>query len=275
MKGNAPILIALLCFLLCLVGCAPAEEQAGEEALAEADYVEIPQPGEMVTIPAGTFMLGSNKMPGSPPMAAPAHEIELPEFEIDVYEVTNGQFARFQIESDYEAVGDWRSFYTIGKEDYPVANVTWDDAKAFCEWDGKRLPTEAEWERAARGPEGFAFPWGDVFDYNKANTNEHGVRDTLEVGSMVEDKTGYGLYDTMGNVQEWTSEILAPYPEGKSQGITAYNGNYVAVRGASYAMKGESMRLWTRSGYFANSQFGIGFRCARGGEAEETEEAAQ
>jgi formylglycine-generating enzyme required for sulfatase activity len=271
MKAHAVILIALLGFSLWFLGCAQ-EEPVTEQGAPEEPQEEKPLPGDMVLIPAGEFTMGSDEKAGNPPTASPAHAVDLPAYEIDVYEVTNGDFARFQIESDYSAEGDWRSFYTIGKEDFPVANVTWEDAKAFCEWAGKRLPTEEEWEKAARGPEGFAYPWGDVFDWTKANTNEHGVRDTVEVGSIEYDKSPYGVYDMMGNVQEWTSEMLEPYKGNTAKGVVAFNGKYVATRGASYAMKGDSMWLWTRSGFFPKSQFGIGFRCVRD---VETEEAAE
>ena len=270
MRRHILILFVLLSLPLWFGACGQAGEQTIDDASLDVELEERPIPGDMVSVPAGEFTMGSDKMPGSPPIAAPAHTVSLPDFEIDVYEVTNGQFARFQLESDYEAEGDWRSSYTIGREDNPVANLTWGDAKEFCAWAGKRLPTEVEWEKAARGTEGLRFPWGDTFDWTKANTNEHGVRDVIEVGSLVSDKSPYGCYDMMGNVTEWTSDILEPYPDGKTEGIPFYNGRYVAVRGGSYALKGESMTLWTRAGYMAGSQFGIGFRCARGG-AEEAE----
>lgn len=273
MRGKVPTFGLLLISSLWLVGCQQAaeEEVAVDEALVDEE--PMPTPGDMVTIPAGEFTMGSDTKAGTPPLASPAHPVELPAYKIDVYEITNGEFARFQLESEYEAEGDWRSSYTIGKEDFPVANVTWNDAKEFCKYAGKRLPTEEEWEKAARGPEGLAYPWGPVFDWTKSNTNEHGIRNLEEVGSNPNDKSGYGLYDTMGNVQEWTSDILKPYKGGESKGIVAYNGKYVAVRGASYAMKGDSMFLWTRSGFFANSQFGLGFRCAQDIAAEGAEAA--
>jgi formylglycine-generating enzyme required for sulfatase activity len=269
MKGHALILVALVSFLLWFSACAPAEETVTEEAPVPAESMEAkPMPGDMVTIPAGEFTMGSDDKAGNPPTSSPAHTVDLPAYEIDVFEVTNGDFARFQIDSDYSAEGDWRSFYTIGKEDFPVANVTWEDAKAYCEWAGKRLPTEAEWEKAARGPNGYAYPWGDVFDWTKSNTNEHGVRDTVEVGSVAYDVSDYGVHDMLGNVQEWTGEMLKAYKGNNAKGVVAFNGRYVAVRGSSYAMKGGSMWLWTRSGFFPKSQFGIGFRCVKDLEAE-------
>lgn len=274
MKNLSLITIVSLFLIMFFAACGPAEEEVAEEAVPAEPEIVKPEIGSMVTIPAGEFTMGSDTRPGNPPLAKPAHTVYLPEYEIDVYEVTNGEWARFHIESDYEPEGDWRSFYKIGKENYPVANVTQADAKAYCEWAGKRLPTEAEWEKAARGPEGSPYPWGDIFDWKKSNVSEHGIRDTQEVGSIEADKSGYGLYDVMGNVQEWTSDILKPYEGGETSGIKAYNGKFVAVRGASYAVKGDSTLLWSRHAYLPSAQYGIGFRCARGGE-EESEETSE
>lgn len=271
MKNLTLLTIVSLSLILFFAACGPAEEDSAEAVQVEPEVVK-PEIGSMVTIPAGEFTMGSDVRAGSPPLAKPAHPVELPEFEIDVYEVTNGEYARFNIESDYKSEGDWRSFYNIGKEDYPVANVTHADAKAYCEWAGKRLPTESEWEKAARGPEGSAYPWGEIFDWRNANVSEHGLRDTEEVGLLETDKSGYGLYDVMGNVQEWTADVLEPYPGGETADVKAYNGKFIAVRGASYAIKGDSTLLWSRHAYLPSAQYGLGFRCARGGAEEEAAE---
>lgn len=264
MKGRALFWVALLGMFIWTWGCSkPMEQVASEGAPGEEATEAKPLPGDVVTIPAGEFTMGTDKDPSRYKLAEPAHTVDLPEYEIDVYEVTNGQFARFQLESDYKAQGDWRSYYTIGREDYPVANITWEDAKAYCDWAGGRLPTEAEWEKAARGTEQLKYPWGDVFDWTKANTNEHGVRDTVEVGSIPSDKSPYGCYDMFGNVQEWTSEKLEPYPGAKPVDPTVYKRDMVALRGSSYALKGESMALYSRTGAPADAQHGYGVRCVK------------
>ena len=229
-----------------------------------------PLPGEMILIPAGEFTMGTDERPKNrPALEAPAHKVDLPAYYIDAYEVTLGQWIRFVTQSDYEPEGDWRRFHAIGKEDYPVANVTWEDAQAYAKWAGKRLPTEAEWEKAARGPEEYAYPWGNKWDPTKSNCNEIGYRNTLEVGQIETDMSPYGVYDMMGNVQEWTSEKIKPYKGSPVRGESAFRQGYVAVRGASYAIKGGSAYLWSRSGYFPKSQFGLGFRCVKDVESEE------
>ncbi len=231
-----------------------------------------PKPGDMVLIPAGEFMMGTDSVPAnSQGLETPAHKVTMDKpYYIDVYEVTNGQWIKFLTESGTKVESNWRPLYSIGKEDVPVANLTLDDAKAYCEWAGKRLPTEAEWERAARGPENFRFPWGDVYDPSKSNTNDMSYNRPVDVGTFETDKSGYGAYDMMGNVQEWTSDRLRPYPRSKARNNDAFKSRFrlYALRGASYAFKGVSMSLTTRSGYPAKAQYGTGFRCAKDAEEE-------
>lgn len=261
-------------FLPLLFGCAqPPEEQPAQESAPLQEVVpEKPKPGDMILIPAGEFIMGSDeKQEGRPALEAPERKVDLPAYYIDAYEVTFGQFIRFVTESGHEPEGNWREFYTIGKEDFPVANVTWNDAKAYAQWAGKRLPTEAEWEKAARGEEGFDYPWGDKWDPTKSNCNEMGYRNTVQVGDMELDKSPFGVYDLMGNLQEWTGDMLKPYPGSPVRGEALFQRGYVGVRGASYALKGGSMKVWMRSGYFPKGLYGIGFRCARDAEPAQAE----
>lgn len=267
-----------LFLVLSIVIAAGCGESAVEEFAAEGfgvlDEPARPEIGDMILIPAGEFIMGSDeKAAVGGALAAPQRPVDLPAYWIDAYEVTNGQWIRFLTESGFQEEGDWRRFYSIGKEDFPVTNVTWDDAKAYAEWAGKRLPTEAEWEKAARGTDGRNYPWGDSWDPSKSNCNEAGIRNTVEVGRYRFDVSPFGVYDMMGNVQEWTGEMLRPYPASPARNDDVFRQPYVAVRGGSYAMKGGSMKIWTRSGYFAKSQYGIGFRCARDATEEEIQSA--
>lgn len=268
-------LFLILSSSLLWLGCSEAAEAPIDE-VAEVAPTQ-PAPGEMVLIPAGEFIMGSD-LERTPPLEVPEHTIDLPSYYIDVYEVTHGEWIRFLTESDYVPQGDWRRFYNIGKEDYPVGNVTWEDAKTYCEEAGKRLPTEAEWEKAARGTDGLKYPWGDVWE-SKSNTEELGIRNSIEVGTMAEDKSPFGVYDMMGNAQEWTANELEPYPDNPGRRDESFRRNFMAVRGGSYAMRGRSMSLYMRSAYLLDAQYGIGFRCARDseeaiqeGEASESEE---
>ena len=147
-------------------------------------------------------MMGTDNVPkNAAGLETPAHNVTMDKpYHIDVYEVTNGQWIKFLTESGTKVESNWRPMYSIGKEDVPVTNLTLDDSKAYCEWAGSRLPTEAEWERAARGPENFSYPWGDTYDPSKSNTNDTSYHRPVDVGMFETDKSGYGVYDMMGNV---------------------------------------------------------------------------
>ena len=274
MKDKTSFLSFFLIVFSSLVwlGCSDAAEEPVDEMAG--GELNQPSPGEMVLIPAGEFTMGSD-LDRTPPLEFPEHRVDLPSYYIDVYEVTHGEWIRFLTESDYDPTGDWRRFYSIGKEDFPVGSVTWDDSNAYCEAAGKRLPTEAEWEKAARGTDGLRFPWGEVWE-PKSNTDELGMHNNLEVGEMPEDKSPFGAYDMMGNAQEWTANELEPYPDNPGSRDESFRRNFMAVRGGSYAMRGRGMGLYTRSAYLRDAQYGIGFRCARdSGEAAQENEGEE
>jgi formylglycine-generating enzyme required for sulfatase activity len=246
------------------VGCSKKEEAKPAEAPKEKVV-----PGEMVKIPAGEFILGSDvdtlgkKKPGT---YAPAHKVSLPDYWIDRYEVTNGEFLKFVTQSDYKPEGDWRSVYRIGIEDYPVAKVTVNDAEAYAKWAGKRLPTEAEWEKAARGDKALDYPWGNTWERGKANTYETGFRERVEVGKMEGDVSPYGVHDMLGNLQEWTASSYKAYPGGPNPNQPDYKRGYRIVRGVSFNLFGndkqDPFKIWRRGGYFPKYVGDIGFRCA-------------
>jgi formylglycine-generating enzyme required for sulfatase activity len=142
--------------------------------------------------------------------------------------VTNAQFEQFVKATGYNAGDGWRKYYTKGKEKHPVVNVSWNDAEAYCKWAGKRLPTEAEWEKAARGNDGRIWPWGNAWDKSKCNSYYGGPRTTTPVGSYPAGASPYGVMDMAGNVLEWCADwydknyyTSAPdrNPQGPSSGI--------------------------------------------------------
>ncbi|MDP7000144.1 MAG: formylglycine-generating enzyme family protein, partial [Candidatus Poribacteria bacterium] len=160
---------------------------------------------KMVLIPAGSFMMGSDAGESD---EKPEHRVELDGFYMDAYEVTVGQFRRFVNQSGYRYEGDWDKVakYSPG-DNYPMIYVSWNDATAYAEWTGKRLPTEAEWEYAARGGlKGKRYLWGDEIDKTKAHyaSWNNGRGTTKVVGSF--EANGYGLYDMAGNVWEWCAD---------------------------------------------------------------------
>ena len=152
----------------------------------------------------------------------------------------------------------------------PITGVSWHDADNYCRWRGKRLPSEAEWEKAARGPEGFEYPWGHEWVEGKSNAGgdsawEHGV---APVGSYVNGRSPYGLYDMAGNVMEWVSDWYRPYP-GNKFSSKDYGEKYKVVRGGGWGGVGHyAISHFSRAAYRfyvkPDSNFNdLGFRCAK------------
>ena len=157
----------------------------------------------LVFIPAGEFVMGEDQ------------SIHLGDYWIGKYPVTNAQFERFVNETKYQCKQDWRSEFTPGKERHPVVNVTWHDALAFCKWAGVTLPSEAEWEKAARGTDGLTYPWGNQWDAGRCNVAELG---TTPVDQYPNGMSPYGCYDMVGNAQEWTRSHDKEYPYDPDDG---------------------------------------------------------
>ncbi|MDP6599680.1 MAG: SUMF1/EgtB/PvdO family nonheme iron enzyme, partial [Candidatus Poribacteria bacterium] len=174
---------------------------------------------QMSYIPAGSFEMGDHFGEGNNSYELPVHNVTLDEFYMDKTEVTVGQFDQFVTESGYSWAGDWNQVATLSPtDDHPMIYVTWDDAVAYAQWAGKRLPTEAEWEYAARGGlAGKRYPWGNEIDDTKANYDNIFGDGTTVAGSYA--TNGYGLYDVAGNVWEWCSDW--------------WNGNYYSNSPAS------------------------------------------
>jgi formylglycine-generating enzyme required for sulfatase activity len=248
----------------------PAPTAAAETgATAETTQAPTlpPVTDDMVEILAGPFTMGSAT---GDPEDAPAHEVDLPAFEIDRFEVTNADFATFVETAGYvteaEKAGKktWRHEFTDGKENHPVVRVTWNDAVAYCEWLGKRLPTEAEWEKAARGTEGFSFPWGNEWDPTKANVKATGLRDTAAVGSFGAGASPYGIEDMVGSVWEWTADWYQAYP-GNTSDDSYYGEQCRVTRGGGWFDEEPQATTFNRNCADPNKTASdeLGFRCAK------------
>ena len=243
----------------------PAEAQpTPTEAPPEEPAPSVPD--IMVQVPAGTSVMGSDGAGGD---ETPAHQVDLPAFEIDQFEVTNADFATFVQVTGYKttleearSTSAWQK-YTEGKANHPVVKVSWHDAVAYCEWLGKRLPSEAEWEKAARGSEGYAYPWGNDYDAQKANGKDRAIRSTTAVGSFPEGASPYGAMDMSGNVWEWTADWYQAYP-GSSHRSDYFGEKFRVLRGGGWFETADFLRTTTRN---ANTDTAasddIGFRCAR------------
>jgi len=249
-----------------LPGTLPTQEPRPETTMVIGNSV-------MVLIPAGDFFMGSNDNDASADGdEKPMRSVYLDEFWIDKFEVTNADLSQFVEATGYQTDAEkegrsknWQSA-AEGKEDHPVVYVSWNDALAYCEWLGKRLPTEAEWEKAARGTDGRIWPWGNDWDENKVNSKEAGPGHTTAVGSYPDGASPYGCMDMAGNVWEWVTD---PYqrdyyqaapdrnPQGPNQGASR------VVRGGSWALPQSLTRSASRFEFIPwVGRDDLGFRCA-------------
>ena len=236
--------------------------------------VRIRWPGdgsELVYVPAGRFLMGraEGDTVGDDD-ERPQHEVELSAFWLQRTPVTNRQYARFVAATGYRESEKWRE-YAEGRELHPVIYMSWHDAQAYCEWAGLRLPTEAEWEYAGRGPEGRKYPWGNEWDGSRLcweeNRGEGEVR-TLPVGSFSEGASWCDALDLAGNVWEWCADwygedYYRESPPLDPQGPAT--GEYRVLRGGSWLNGFELSFQCALRGSIEPSHRDddIGFRCAR------------
>jgi len=209
---------------------------------------------EMILIPEGAFLMGASGEDTVGQMdERPQHDVFVPAFHIDRMPVTNAQFRAFAVATGYQAQGIWQSYDRPGLENHPVRGVSWHDAQAYAKWAGKRLPTEAEWEKAMRGTDGRIYPWGNEFDHGRLAAGE-----LFTVGSFLSGASPYGVLDGAGLVWEWTSSAYAAYPFNANAA-----GDLRVLRGGAWMNDRTSMRVTARWGEvpdaFAKS---TGFRCA-------------
>ena len=227
---------------------------------------------EMVDVPEGEVALGNDRRPSAGaclPDEAPQHALSLPSVGVGVTPVTNAQYAMFVADTGYPAPPHWPDGVPPeALAEHPVTYVDWFDARAFCSWAGVRLPTEAEWEKAARGTDGRLYPWGDDEPQpavaNFGGGPKHGG--TTAVTAHPAGASPYGLLDTAGNVWEWASSAYAPYPYDADDGREDPGSDAPrALRGGSYASPGpRHVRCASRSRSAPGRRSPhIGFRVAR------------
>jgi len=229
------------------------------------------KPNEMIVIPAGPFIKGTHSRQ---PDEGPEHTVKTHRYLIDKYEVSNMQYAKFNNETKRKSPSHFRNrTYPAGKADHPVVYVTWFDADAYCQWAGKRLPTDTEWEKAARGTDARIFPWGNQFAIEKANTPARWETiglfgDTTPVGSFPGGLSVFGLHDTSGNAWEWTASWYEAYP-GNTVFSESYGQRYKTLKGGSwfdcsFYKCGISAPTFNRAFFAPNTKNdSFGFRCAQ------------
>ena len=260
-------------FLMMRGGSAPpVVNENGSETPIDKPAPPQTRPG-LVEIPGGTFQMGRA---GGLPQEAPPHSVTVAAFSMDKTEVTNAEYQQFVTEAGYPAPSIWSGGKpTPGQEQWPVTNVSVDDAKAFAAWRSKRdgvtyrLPTEEEWEYAARnGDQGNLYPWGNSWISKRATMKDSGDVTLKPVGSYPDGKNRWGVMDLIGNVWEWTS-TKANYYTGASLQVLPEHKEWTVIRGGSLVSepRGDkaitaAYRDWiaptTKNEY-------LGFRLVRGG----------
>ncbi len=246
-----------------------------------------PAKEEMVRVPAGPFLMGSDKRVDHNAYRTefPQRRVYLDAFEIDKYEVTALQYLKFVLASNRQPLLDWRydgGNFQESMAYHPVMHVTWYDADAYCRWAGKRLPTEAEWEKAARGEDGRIYPWGNqIAGLSRANFGRSGlsgpVRDRPErlllyppiisVDKYENAVSPYGVHQMIGNVAEWVADWYDPdyYKVAPNRNPTGpETGTQKAFRGGGWIDSTTTMRAAMRNGTDPKTKMNwLGFRCAR------------
>ncbi len=201
-------------------------------------------PEGMVYVPGGAYTIGRDD---GKTTASPAHTVTLSPFFIDRTEVTNSEYKKFIDATGHKAPSDWKDgSFPANRDNWPVVNVSLQDASDYADWIGKRLPTEAEWEAAARGTDNRAYPWGNEWQSGYANVGTKGI---TEVGQFKDGASPVGALDMIGNVWEWTSDVFdlypgstVPMPSIKKSGIT-----YYVIRGGAF--DGDKVNDATRRGF--------------------------
>ncbi len=263
-------------------------QPGGTYTVAEAEALLPPEKWKeldsMVTVPGGDFLMGTN-LDRTDPQDHPQHKVRVHAYQIDKYPVTNAQYARFVAATGHRPPSSWKNGRIPDKELLrPVTLVDWYDAVAYAKWAGKRLPTEAEFEKAGRGTDGRRWPWGDKMDPDRLNTY-YNVNSTSDVTAYANGASPYGVMGMAGNVDEWVADDFAPYPgsdapsdmfQGKiGRAATAEDQSmkvvtlvpvkerYKVLRGGSWKSDPFSTALYHRNFAFPNyaSDF-YGFRCA-------------
>ncbi len=259
-KSRLPLIVGAAVVLLAVV-VAIVYFSRKEESVTPTPK-NVPPPSGMALIQGGKFIMGRDD--GSTD-EGPAHEVELKSFFLDVQEVTNQEYKKFVDATGRQAPRNWKTngSYAPDEARLPVAYVTWDDAASYAKWAGKRLPTEAEWEYAARGGNTkFVYPWGNQWVDGYANVDRKGQLKPAPGRSFEKDVSSFGIYDLAGNVSEWVQDNYSEkYGAKPDTRLRVYRGgNFLDAPD-----KGTNTYRWADypQDIPADQILRVGFRCAK------------
>jgi formylglycine-generating enzyme required for sulfatase activity len=217
----------------------------------------------MTFIPGGTFVMGRERKDGGDEYESPSHSVEVKPFFIDTYEVSRQDYQKCVQSQQCPAPPDWiNGSYPPGTGRRPVTGVNWDAATAYARWAGKRLPTEEEWEFAARGKKGHLYPWGDDWQQGLANAN--GVRNELADVGEYKGASPFKVFDMVGNAWEWTASDFRSYAVKDAKQAVVSNGEKV-IRGGYWGSRAAKATTTFRTGWRVRGEAdysNTGFRCA-------------
>lgn len=277
---NPTVLIALGTILAALATTLPAlpfieatSRPLGAEPVPVSDatslLAERHQDGGMIIVPAGDFIFGGQLLDGD----LEGHMVFVAEFMIDLTEVTTGAFAAFVEQTGYVTVAEqqgdpvsWRKFASGDLKNHPVVFMAWDDATAYCSHVGKRLPSEVEWEKAARGDDARLWPWGNSWNEEWLNSLESGYGRTTPVGAYPNGASPYGIADLAGNVWEWTATAYVADPHedsGDSSAEETFADSRVLRGGSWRTMANGTQTTYRKPAQPDYRRDTTGFRCAQ------------
>lgn len=220
-------------------------------------------PSGMAYVSGGDFAMGIDESKND--AEKPSHKVTVKPFFMDLTEVTNEEYAKFIKAEKFHAPAEWKNNnFPNGQAKFPVVGVNWEDAKAFAKWAEKRLPTEEEWEFAARGTKEFKYPWGN--DWKTGNANADGENTRVTETGKYSGTSPFGMKDMVGNVWEWTASDFKAYPNGKLPEAFEGKENLKTIRGGSFEATKEFATTTYRIGWAATGAANYaltGFRCAK------------
>ncbi len=228
---------------------------------SEATGGARPPSVNVIEIPGATFTMGRNNP--NEPQERPPHLVAVAAFKIDKRPVTNTQYVDFVRKAGHRIPNGWANGnYPQGQAEWPVTGVSWQDANDYCASKGERLPTEAEWEYAARGTDGRVYPWGSDFSSTLTDSAEAALGRPEAVGAHHDAVSPFGVMDMSGNVWEWTADDYKPYPGGNAAFTIPADAK--VIRGGSYQSDRYHVTATTRNLDHASTRSAaIGFRCAQ------------